>query len=114
MRRLLCVVIGILLVAATASAQTKLAVPVSPETKISWDHDGANTDRFELRVDDGPYTDLGKPVGNVVPFPAMTPGDHVLLICAANFAGRACAPPFPVSLVVVPTAPSAVRIVTQE
>jgi hypothetical protein len=97
-------------------AQTQVPSPVPANTKIAWDHDGQNTDRYLLDVD-GVATDVGKPtpVGTTyaVAFPAMTPGTHTLKVCAENVSGRACSAPFPIALVAVPNAPTTLRIVTQ-
>lgn len=65
---------------ARAEAQTQVPSPTPATTRIAWDHDGLNTDRYELVVD-GKVTDLGKltPANGTtyeVPFPALTPGPH--------------------------------------
>lgn len=101
--------------AASAEAQTQVPSPTPPSTRIYWDHDGVNTDRYLLIVDGGTPADLGRPtpVGQTysTPFPALAPGTHQLVICAENVAGRSCAAPVSVA-VVVPTLPTAVRIGT--
>lgn len=109
--------LALVLLAATASAQTQVPSPTPPTTRLAWDHDGVATDRYLLTVD-GTATDLGKPApvsGQTyeVAFPALTPGTHTLMVCAENIAGRSCSAPFPVSVVVVPTAPGSLRIVTR-
>jgi hypothetical protein len=101
----------------TVAAQTQVPSPVPPNTLIAFDHDGKITDAYILVVD-GTETNLGKltPVSGTTyetPFPAITPGTHTLAICAQNVAGRACSPPFPVAVVVVPSAPATLRIVTR-
>jgi hypothetical protein len=98
-------------------AQTQVPSPVPASTRIAFDHDGVNTDRYVLTVD-GVDKDLGKlaPVAGTTyetPFPSTTPGAHVLTVCAVNVAGRACSSPFPISVVVTPNAPTTLRIVTQ-
>lgn len=101
---------------ARAEAQTQVPSPTPPSTRIYWDHDGINTDRYLLIVDGGTPTDLGKPTPTgqtySTPFPALAPGTHQLVICAENVAGRSCAAPVSVAVVVVPTLPTAVRIGT--
>lgn len=101
---------------ARAEAQTQVPSPTPATTRILWDHDGINTDRYLLIVDGGTPVDLGRPtpVGQTysTPFPALTPGTHTLVICAENVAGRSCAAPVSVAVVVVPTTPTAVRIGT--
>ncbi|HMN09320.1 MAG TPA: hypothetical protein PKC83_11090 [Gemmatimonadaceae bacterium] len=103
--------------AAEVVAQTQVPSPTPASTRIAWDHDGLNTDRYELVVD-GKVTDLGKltPANGTtyeVPFPALTPGPHTLVLQACNVAGCAASPPFPVSVIVQPSAPSPLRIVTR-
>jgi hypothetical protein len=98
-------------------AQTQVPSPVPASTRIAFDHDGQNTDKYLLTVD-GVDKDLGKltPVNGTTyetPFPATTPGAHVLTVCAANIAGRSCSAPFPVSVVATPNAPTTLRLVTQ-
>lgn len=101
----------------TSFAQTvKLPVPVPSTTSIQWIHDGLNTDRFEIKVDADTYIDVGKPASAdgvyKVSFPAMSPGNHTITVCAANIAGRACAtPPVDVALIVIPISPNSVTIV---
>ncbi len=123
MRRVSLAVVLVLVALLTATigaaevvAQTQVPSPTPASTRIAWDHDGANTDRYLLIVDGGAPTDLGKPTPTgqtySTAFPALTPGTHSLVICAENIAGRACAAPLTVAVVVVPTMPAAVRIVT--
>ncbi len=115
---IVCVVLMVLtlLIAAVAraEAQTQVPSPTPPSTRIYWDHDGVNTDRYLLIVDGGAPTDLGRPTPTgqtyATPFPALTPGTHTITICAENVAGRACAAPLSVAVVVVPTTPTQVRI----
>lgn len=100
--------------AAEVVAQTQVPSPTPATTRVMWDHDGINTDRYLLIVDGGTPTDLGKPTPTgqtySTAFPALTPGTHSLVICAENIAGRACAAPLSVAVVVVPTTPTQVRI----
>ena len=112
-----CILACLLASAAAVEAQTQVPSPTPAATRIAWDHDGVNTDRYLLIVDGGAPTDLGKPTpaGQTysVPFPALAPGTHALTLCAENVAGRACAAPLSVAVVVVPTLPTAVRVVSQ-
>lgn len=106
--------------AAEVMAQTPTPVP-SPtpaSVRLAWDHDGINVDRFELVIDGGVPVSLGKlsPVSGQqyeTPFPALTPGPHAIVVRACNIAGCSASTPFPVSVVVVPTPPGTLRIVTQ-
>lgn len=113
MRRLLLAATLLLVLPVLAHAQTD--VTPGPTTKLAWDHDGINVDRFELKVDgtlsatipfafeqDGTYE---------TPFPALTPGVHQLIVAACNIAGCADSDPFLVRVVVVPAKPSNIRIV---
>lgn len=115
---------GLLVIAATlilpglAQAQTQVPSPIPPTTKLAWDHDGINTDRYLIIVDNNsPIIDVGKPtpVGQTyeTAFPPLTPGQHTLVVCAENIAGRGCSQPFPVSVVVIPSAPASLRIVVR-
>jgi hypothetical protein len=106
-----------LALAASAAAQAQVPSPIPATTRIAFDHDGQNTDRYLLVVD-GTAGDLGKltPASGTtyeIAFPALTPGAHTLAVCAENIAGRACSPPFPVSVIVQPQTPSNLRIVTR-
>ena len=110
---------GVLVVAfaGLASAQTKVAVPVPAATRIAWDHDGANVDRFELVADNGTPADLGIPAPDApgvysVAFPALVPGRHTLVVRACNIAGCAASDPLVVDLVAVPVPPGRLRLVT--
>ena len=86
--------------------------------KLAWDHDGINTAGYALTVD-GTRTDLLlTPVCAVVsavrsceiPFPALTPGEHVLIVSAYNVAGESASDPFPVVVMVVPGKPVNIKI----
>lgn len=109
--------IFVLGVVVPATAQTQVPSPTPATTKLAFDHDGINTDTYKLVVD-GVATDLGKltPVSGQTyetPFPALTPGPHSIVVQACNIAGCSASTPFPVSVVVVPTPPGALRIVSQ-
>lgn len=102
----------------TASAQAQVPSPIPATTRLAFDHDGLNTDRYELVVNAQAPVDLGRlaPVTGQtyeIPFPALTPGQHTLLVRACNISGCAASPPFPVSVIVQPSAPSPLRIVTR-
>lgn len=114
MKRLLLAALLCLFLPALAHAQTD--VTPGSNTKLAWDHDGVNVERFEIKVDgqvnstipfafeqDGTYE---------APFPALTPGIHQLIVAACNIAGCADSDPFLVRVVVVPAKPSNLRIVT--
>ena len=112
----LTVLAACILTASSAWAQTPVPSPTPANTKLGWTHDGINTDRYLLIVDSGTPADLGRltPVTGQeyeIPFPALTPGQHTLLVCAENIAGRACSAPFPVSVIVQPAPPGSLRIV---
>ena len=112
------VFLGVLSITGSALAQTTQVPSPTPATvKLAFDHDGANTDNYVLVID-GTAQSLGKlvPVAGQnyeVPFPALIPGQHTLLLCAENIAGRSCSTPFQVQMVVQPTPPSSLRIVTR-
>jgi len=101
--------------AAEVTAQVQVPSPTPASARLMWDHDGVNTDRYLLIVDGGAPTDLGKPTPTAgtyaVPFPALTPGNHSLVLCAENIAGRGCTAPLTVALVVVPTMPTQFKVV---
>ena len=113
----------LLLVASAAFAQTtrKVPYPVGPQTYLGFDHDKVNTETYGLRIDGGERTvitpvEVG-PAGTAgwfafeVPFPALTPGLHLLVVDACNIAGCALSDPFAVELVALPAKPGQLRIV---
>ena len=106
------------LCAVPALAQTPVPSPTPPTTKLAFDHDGLNTDGYRLKVDalaPVAITPTCAVVASVrsceLPFPALTPGAHTLTIIAWNIAGEAVSAPFPVTVIVVPTAPANIRII---
>lgn len=105
----------LLLLPSLASAQTPVPSPTPPSTELAFDHDGVNTDGYAIVVD-GVRQNLGRltPVADGsyrIPFPALTPGDHTLQIVAYNIAGDATSATLSVRLVVIPSAPTNLRIV---
>lgn len=111
-RLLLAATLLLLLLPVLAHAQTD--VTPGPTTRIYWDHDGVNVERFEVKIDgvvnatipfafeqSGTYS---------TPFPAITPGVHQLIVSACNTAGCADSDPLMVRVVVVPAKPSNIRI----
>lgn len=55
---------------------------------LAWEHDGANTIRFELIVDGGAAVDLGMPTPSGTTYgaslPTLAPGAHTLELRACN------------------------------
>ena len=117
MRQIVTCILAWVVVAGVGWAQTPVPSPTPATTKLCWDHDGVNLDRFDLTIDAGVAASVGKPVpvGTLycVAFPALTPGTHTLVVSACNVAGCAASAPFPVSVVVQPTPPANLRIVSQ-
>jgi len=105
-----------LLFAVPAAAQT----PVTTANQIAFDQsDYANVTRFEVRVDTGAWTDIGKPAAtgtaNTVqtPLPAMTVGPHAITVRACNAAGcSAASAAINVVMVAIPQVPGNPRVVT--
>lgn len=121
MRRLLLACYVVVLAATWAQAQTPVPSPTPPTTQLCWNHDGQRISpgeqgRFTLAIDGGTAADLGLPAPTgttyCIQFPALTPGAHTLVLSACNIAACAAAPPFPVSVVVSPTAPTNLRVVS--
>lgn len=117
-------VLAFLLCAAPLFAQTprKVAYPVTPTTFLGFTHDGFNTENYGIRIDGGARTvitvqNVGASTTNPgwfefeTAFPALTPGLHVLIVDACNFAGCGLSDPFAVELVAVPAKPGSLRIV---
>lgn len=113
-------VVGLSVIAAgAASAQTTVPSPIPSSTRLVWDHDGVNVSSWKLTIDgtDQVVTPSASPADGAqawsIPFPALTPGAHTLIVCAVNVAGSGCSdPPFSVKVVVVPSKPTALRIAT--
>jgi hypothetical protein len=120
-RQIVSCILACLFVSAAAEVGAQpvpVPSPTPASTRLAWDHDGVNTDRYELVVDGGAPVNLGKlvPVSGQqyeTPFPALTPGLHSLIVRACNISGCAASAPFPVSVVVQPTPPGTLRIVSQ-
>lgn len=112
--------VGLVLVLAVpgiARAQTPVPSPTPATTKLAFDHDGVNVSGYKLQVDAGeklPVVATCTGEGSVrtceIPFPALTPGPHTLVVIAWNLAGEAASDPFAVTVVVVPTKPVNIRI----
>lgn len=106
-----------ILVPSAALAQTvNLPVPIPSTTKVEWIHDGKNTDKYQFLVDAANYIDIAQFEKSAdsysADFPAISPGQHTITVCAVNIAGRTCAvDSVTVNLVVVPTAPSGITII---
>jgi hypothetical protein len=106
---------------AVSAAQAQTTIPIPTTQKLAWDHSApASVTRFELNVDGGDFTDVGKTAcaaPNAASFcaavPALTQGAHSLVVRACNAAGcsAASAPPYAVIAVVIPAAPVNVRLV---
>lgn len=82
-------------------------------SRLAFTHDGANTTRYELKIDTGPpVIVVATPFPNVpgdftVPLPPLPAGVHTITLSACNV--EACAPG---SLIVgIPKAPSIFRLV---
>lgn len=109
--------LALVLGSVPAVAQTPVPSPTPPATKLSWDHDGINTDGYRLKIDDVTSVVVATcAVVNAVrtcdtPFPALTPGTHTLWVIAFNAAGEASSDPFLVSVFVQPTKPTGIRII---
>lgn len=95
---ILIVVALFLLTSKEANAQVQnITLPIPPTTKLGWTHTGVNVAGFRLVVD-GVQTDLGNvprvpittanPTLYSVPFPALTPGNHIIVVLAYNTAGN--------------------------
>jgi hypothetical protein len=117
MKRLLFAVALAFLVAPSVSAQTPVPSPTPATTRLAFDHDGVNTDGYRLKVDEAvavAITPTCAVVASVrtceIPFPALTPGAHSLVLIAWNIAGEAASAPFAVTVVVIPAVPANIRI----
>lgn len=113
--RLGLMVIAALLVAGVAQAQTPVPSPTTQ--KLAFDHDGLNTDGYRLKIDAATATVITPTCAVVssvrtceLPFPALTPGPHTLVLVAFNAAGEASSDPFAVLVFVAPVKPANVRI----
>lgn len=98
--------------AVSASAQPTLALP---SYFVAFDHDGAQTDTYEVRVDDGAWAVVAVTAGagdlKTTPLPAMTPGLHTVQVRGCGPLGCSDASaPAEVTLVVLMT-PTNVQII---
>jgi hypothetical protein len=99
-------VIGlVLLIVASARAQTPAPSPPGT-TRLAWDHDGLNVATWELVIDaNAPVTVTPTALAPgqwAIPFPALTPGAHTLVVRACNVAGCTASDPFAVTVVATP------------
>ena len=107
------------LVATAASAQ----VTVGPGTQIGWDQpttEIANVARYEAQIDTGAFTDVGKVLATATPppnmttykltLPALTTGNHALVVraCPAAGACTAASSPFSFTMFIL-SVPTGVR-----
>jgi hypothetical protein len=106
-----------LLAPMSAQAQTPVPSPTPATTKLAFDHDGINTDGYRMKVDATAAVAITPTCAVVatvrtceLPFPALTPGAHSLVLIAWNIAGESASAPFLVTVVVVPTVPTNIRI----
>lgn len=105
----------VLLVAASAAAQTQLPSPLPSTCKVQWDHSGIDVQRWEVRVDGSVWTSAPAPtqsgtVWTVTPCPTLSVGAHTLVVAACNVSGCNVSSPFSFRLVVVPLAPTNARM----
>lgn len=102
---------GLLLAPLSAAAQE----PVLPTSRLGFAHDGVDTDRYELRVDQGLWVTVEVQEADgvySVAMPALTPGEHTLALRACGAAGcSVSSTALAVRMVVVPSPPTELRIV---
>lgn len=115
--------------ATSAWAQTTppvVTTPPGPTVRLAWEHDGINLEGFLLYVDGTAITTpvatppTGGKIGTAgtytIPFPALTPGTHVLTVVARNagVTGLNSAPsnPLTVSIIVLLNSPTGLRVIT--
>jgi hypothetical protein len=66
-----------LLCAASVAAQT----PAKSTQHLAWDHSGTDVVKFQVAVDGGTFVDApGGATVRDIPLPAMTPGQHTLVV----------------------------------
>jgi hypothetical protein len=118
--RLSILLAACVLIAGMASAQTPVPSPTPASTRLAFDHDGVNTDGYKLAIDGGVSTVVVAACAVVasvrtcdVPFPALTPGAHSLVVLAFNAAGEAASDPFAVVMFVQPAKAVNLRIVVK-
>ena len=109
--------LALLLAPVAAAAQP---TPVLPTSQLAWDHDGVDTDGYELQVDGGDWTAVATSPGEgpgvfIAAMPSLTPGSHTLAVRACGLAGCSeGSEVLTVRLVVVPTRPGNLRVVAVE
>ncbi len=99
--------------AAAQSSTTIVPSPTPTTTRLMWDHDGLNVESWKLHLDatEEPITPTKEAAEAwSIPFPALTPGEHVLKVSACNIGGCGTSDPFAVKVVVIPAKPSALRV----
>ncbi len=93
-----------------------IPTPTPATTRLVWSHDGQRLVRFEVRDELGALLLTLAPqtpqAGDYdVPFPALTPGEHVLHVSACNEAGCSAPASLPVRVIVaVPAPPTRLRV----
>lgn len=108
----LLALLAVLLSTVGAQAQP---TPVLPTAQLAFDHDGVDTDRYELAVDGGEWA--ATPATGVdgvytAALPALTPGQHTLVVRACGLAGCSVGSNvLTVRLVVVPSPPGQLRVI---
>lgn len=102
-----------------ADSQTNLTLPILSTDRIIWDQEGFTTGH--RIIVDGISTDLGNLIPSSVngtistyktPVPALTPGNHIIVVIAYNGSGSSL-PSAELQLVVsvaVPSAPTNLRL----
>ena len=108
--------LALLALALTAvGAQAQGPTPVLPTAQLAFDHDGVDTERYELQIDGGAWavTPTTSAAGvYTLPMPALTPGAHTLAVRACGPAGcSASSNAVTLWLVIIPAPPGQFRIV---
>lgn len=126
LRRALMTAAALLVVlVGTAAAQTPTPVPSAQQAglRLAWDHDGIATTGYRLVIDGQAPTEVAatcaveaatKVRTCAVPFPALTPGEHTIVVVAYNAQASASSEPFAVVVYVDPAKPVNIRIIRTE
>lgn len=72
---------------------------------VVWDHDGANTDHYEVNFDLTTWTSTQ--MNKMAPIPALTLGTHTVYVRACNI-GQLCVDPVSLTFNIVATTPNPV------